>query len=132
MAGGAVKTGTCLGASIYSNLRLAILVSGHASMDRSRSSASENSRQRREVTYSGHVQGVGFRDAVRRLASDFRVTGYVRNLDDGRVQLVGEGEADELTRFLDAIAARMARYIRRTAVDSRPATGELADFEIRL
>ncbi len=100
-------------------------------MDRSRPSASEDSRQRREVSYAGHVQGVGFRDTVRCLASGFRVTGYVRNLDDGRVQLVAEGAADELTRFQAAIAARMADYIRRTGVDSRPATGEFSGFEIR-
>ncbi len=61
----------------------------------------------------------------------FRVAGYVRNLDDGRVQLIVEGEADELTRFVGAIAERMADFIRRAVVDVRSATGEFAGFEIR-
>lgn len=89
------------------------------------------SGERREVHYSGHVQGVGFRYSVRQLASGFEVTGFVRNLPDGRVQLVGEGLASELTRFLDQIAARMAAYIRDVTVDVRAATGEFAGFEIR-
>jgi acylphosphatase len=105
-------------------------------MDRPRlrttpSTVRASSSERREVLYTGHVQGVGFRDAVRRLAGGFRVAGFVRNLDDGRVQLVVEGEPDELTRFVDGIAERMADFIRRAAVDVRPATGEFAGFEIR-
>jgi acylphosphatase len=89
------------------------------------------SAERREVHYSGHVQGVGFRYSVRQLASGFEVAGFVRNLPDGRVQLVAEGLASELTRFLDAIAAKMAAYIRDAAVDVRPANGEFAGFEVR-
>jgi acylphosphatase len=89
------------------------------------------SGQCREVHYSGHVQGVGFRYSVRQLASEFEVRGFVRNLPDGRVQLVAEGLTSELTRFLDEIAARMAAYIRDVTVDVRPATGEFAGFDIR-
>jgi acylphosphatase len=89
------------------------------------------SAQRREVHYSGHVQGVGFRYSVRQLASGFEVAGFIRNLPDGRVQLVAEGSARDLTRLHDAIAAKMAAYVRDAAVDVRPATGEFAGFEIR-
>lgn len=87
--------------------------------------------ERREVHYSGHVQGVGFRYSVRQIAAGFEVTGHVRNLPDGRVHLVAEGSAGELTRFLDAIAAKMAAYVWNVTVDVRPATGEFAGFEIR-
>ena len=48
-------------------------------------------RERVTNLYSGHVQGVGFRYAVRTLTTGFEVTGTVRNLEDGRVELVAEG-----------------------------------------
>ena len=95
------------------------------------SRASDSTPQRREVHYSGHVQGVGFRDTVRRLAQGIPVTGFVRNLDDGRVQLVAEGSRGDLKEFLESISHRMAHFIRQAAVDERPATGEFDDFAIR-
>ena len=87
--------------------------------------------ERRQAFYSGQVQGVGFRYTVRQLAQGFDVTGFVRNLPDGRVELVAEGAAAELNMFMSEIAERMAGYIRDTAVDVRPGTGEFAGFEIR-
>jgi len=82
------------------------------------------------VHYSGNVQGVGFRMTARRIASDYEVTGYVKNLPDGRVELVAEGEADEVDRFLDAVADRMAGYIRDSRIDTTDASGQYRDFSI--
>lgn len=93
--------------------------------------ASDSTPQRREVNYSGHVQGVGFRDTVRRLAQGHPVTGFVRNLEDGRVQVIAEGSADDLTEFLAAIASRMEQFIRGASAESQRATGEFNDFTIR-
>jgi acylphosphatase len=56
------------------------------------------------VLYSGRVQGVGFRVTVRQLACGYDVTGTVRNLPDGRVELIAEGARAELKAFLDGIA----------------------------
>jgi acylphosphatase len=95
------------------------------------SRASDSTPQRREVHYSGHVQGVGFRDTVRRLAQGLPVTGFVRNLDDGRVQLIAEGSSRDLAELLTAIARRMEQFIRQVAIDERRATGEFDDFTIR-
>jgi len=86
--------------------------------------------QRKTVHYSGNVQGVGFRMTTRRIASDFDVTGYVKNLPDGRVELVAEGDAAEIDRFLDAVAGRMAGYIRDTRVDAGEASGQYREFSI--
>lgn len=86
--------------------------------------------QRKTVHYSGNVQGVGFRMTTRRIASDFDVTGYVKNLPDGRVELVAEGDAAEVARFLDAVADRMAGYIRDTRVDAGEASGQYRGFSI--
>jgi acylphosphatase len=59
------------------------------------------------------------------------VAGFVRNLPDGRVELVIEGAPAELDRFMASIAGRMADQIRNVAVDVRPAIGDFAVFEIR-
>lgn len=89
------------------------------------------SHQRRQAIYTGHVQGVGFRETTRRLAEGFEVTGFVKNLPDGRVELIAEGLPGELDRFLTAVAKRMEGRIRNVAVDVRPALGEFTDFGIR-
>ncbi len=96
-----------------------------------RGAAHDSSYERREVHYAGHVQGVGFRYSVQRLAGGFSVAGYVRNLADGRVQLVAEAAPPELDQFLGAIDQRMAGHIRDKQVDVRPATGEFSGFEVR-
>lgn len=58
----------------------------------------------RQVFYSGRVQGVGFRYTVKRIAGGFEVTGWVRNLPDGRVELQAVSQdADELDAFLQAV-----------------------------
>jgi len=77
----------------------------------------------KRATYSGRVQGVGFRYTAQRLASGFPVAGYVRNLSNGNVELVAEGEADQVQAFLDAVARRMAHYIHETAVVEEPPAG---------
>ena len=55
-----------------------------------------------QVFYEGRVQGVGFRYGTRRVAAGFDVAGYVRNLPDGRVELVASGEPGEVDEFLQA------------------------------
>jgi acylphosphatase len=60
-------------------------------------------RQRLHVLYAGRVQGVGFRYTAKVVATGFEVTGIVRNLPDGRVELVAEGLKDELEGFQQAI-----------------------------
>jgi acylphosphatase len=77
----------------------------------------------KHVRYSGQVQGVGFRYTAQRLAEDLPVTGYVRNLPDGDVELVAEGEPEDVEAFLAAVARRMAGYIRGGDVRDVPSAG---------
>ena len=57
-----------------------------------------------QVFYEGNVHGVGFRWTVRHAATGFDLTGWVRNLPDGRVELQVTGEENEVRAFLDHIA----------------------------
>lgn len=88
-------------------------------------------QERRQVFYEGRVQGVGFRYTTLEIAGRYRVSGYVRNLPDGRVGLEAEGEPTELERFLASVAERLRRYIAHVDCRTRPATGEFDRFEIR-
>jgi acylphosphatase len=87
--------------------------------------------QQREILFSGRVQGVGFRYTTRSLAAGFRVTGFVRNQPDGRVQLVLEGDDDEMNRFLVALQREMGQYIFDQTEVARPASGKFKGFEVR-
>lgn len=89
------------------------------------------SRQRVHVLYSGTVQGVGFRYTVRQLAESFEVCGTVRNLLDGRVELVAEGERPELEAFLTAIRdSGLGPLVRHEAVTWSAPQGNLRGFQI--
>ena len=86
--------------------------------------------QRVQVVYSGYVQGVGFRFVARRIASAAGVAGFVKNLPDGNVLLVGEGMRDQLESFITALKERMSDHISDSCVEWQTATGEFETFEI--
>ena len=93
--------------------------------------SSSDSIQRLHVLFSGRVQGVGFRYSVCHEAEPFDVTGFVRNLWDGDVELVAEGRESELIGFLRAIgASRLERNIVGKRVSWEKATGEFKQFEV--
>jgi acylphosphatase len=96
-----------------------------------RRDVSESVSQRREILFSGNVQGVGFRYTTQRIAAGYAVTGFVRNLRNGGVQVVAEGPAEELDGFVSTLQTRMQRFIRCVTVDNLAATGEFSHFEIR-
>jgi acylphosphatase len=77
-------------------------------------------RERVRVHYSGRVQGVGFRFTAERLARGFAVAGYVRNMPDGRVELVAEGEPDEVDAFLAAVRSEMGGKVHSALADREP------------
>jgi len=87
--------------------------------------------ERRVVHYRGRVQGVGFRYTTRRIAEGFEVAGYVKNLPDGRVELVAEGEPAEVERFLGEVETRMAGYIKDRHQQVDQAIGTSSGFSIR-
>ncbi len=88
-------------------------------------------KRRLNVFYSGRVQGVGFRYTVKTVAAGFDVAGVIRNLPDGRVELVAEGTHEELAAFHEAIlGAGLAGFIRDEQVSWADAKNEYIGFEI--
>ena len=87
--------------------------------------------QRRLIRFSGNVQGVGFRYTAMRVAGAYDVTGYVKNLPDGRVEVLAEGEPEQIDSFVQAIRDRMGHYIDDLSQQPGPASGKFRGFDVR-
>jgi acylphosphatase len=83
------------------------------------------------VFYLGRVQGVGFRFTTEDIARDLGVTGWVRNLRDGRVEVVAEAEEPVLKDFITRIEQYFQSYIQDTDISWQEPTGEFRDFGIK-
>ncbi len=89
-------------------------------------------RVRVRVRISGRVQGVCFRMETQRAASRIGVLGWVRNMRDGRVEAVFEGEAqrvDEILKWCEK--GPPLALVNRLEVFKEDYTGEYSDFTIR-
>jgi acylphosphatase len=82
------------------------------------------------VYYSGNVQGVGFRATAVMIARDYPVTGWVKNLADGRVQLLVEGEEAAVAKFLKAIRDHWKGQIDKEETEDQKPTGKFKKFDI--
>ena len=88
-------------------------------------------RRRLQVLYAGDVQGVGFRYTVKSVAAGFDVTGTVRNLASGGVELIAEGRREELEGFRRAIReSGLDHFIRDEDITWAESRGGLRGFEI--
>jgi acylphosphatase len=84
-----------------------------------------------KIFYSGHVQGVGFRYIAKTIALGFEINGAVRNLPDGRVELIAEGSREELEAFRAAVYnAGLSSFIRDENVNWSEVQNEFRGFEI--
>ena len=87
--------------------------------------------KRVHIFYSGRVQGVGFRFVSERSAVEFGVVGWVKNLGDGRVELICEGEEEKLNKLISKIEKYFSDYIRNADVSWQEAIGEFKDFSVK-
>jgi acylphosphatase len=86
----------------------------------------------KQVFYSGRVQGVGFRYTTKQIASGFEVTGWVKNLPDGRLELQAMShDADELDAFLrDIDESNLGSLIKEREVHVIPPLAGMRGFSI--
>ena len=88
--------------------------------------------KRIHVFYSGRVQGVGFRITAEETARNLGIVGWVKNLRDGRVELVAEADQATLERFLEEIrSGPMKNFITQVEISWSSATETFDEFEIR-
>lgn len=85
---------------------------------------------RRTVYYTGNVQGIGFRHTACHIAREYRVAGFVKNLLDGRVEIVVEGLPEEIEQFIVRVEKTMQRHIEYTTSTDSTAMGLFTSFDI--
>lgn len=88
-------------------------------------------KKRLHAYYQGNVQGVGFRFTLERLAASMGLTGWVKNLEDGRVEIVVEGDESGIRKVLAGIASVFKDYIRDADIEWGNPTNEFEAFDIR-
>lgn len=86
----------------------------------------------KRVIFRGHVQGVGFRYAVKNLARSFDVCGWVRNQPDGTVELQVTGDPAEVGAFIREIAeeSNVAHHLKSHFVETIPPLTDVRGFQI--
>ena len=86
--------------------------------------------ERRHYKFSGSVQGVGFRYRAKYAARGLGITGYVKNLYDGRVEMEVQGDRDSITRMLVEIEAGSFIHIEDMEVKNIPVISDERDFKV--
>jgi len=86
--------------------------------------------KRLHAIFRGQVQGVGFRFTARSLAHELGISGWIKNLHSGEVEIAAEAGEKSLHEFLSRIDDQFSGYISDKTVSWQPATGEFKGFEI--
>ena len=88
--------------------------------------------KRFSMIVSGRVQGVFYRDFARREAEKLDITGYVKNLNDGNVEMVAESDEEALKKFV-ALCKKgpLMAFVKNVEIREVPATGEFDGFDVR-
>jgi acylphosphatase len=84
----------------------------------------------KHVIFRGHVQGVGFRYTAREIAHQYPVTGLVRNLPDGTVEMLIQGPAQEIDNCIREIQDSFEGHIRETLIEEAPYNPRYTDFRV--
>jgi acylphosphatase len=80
----------------------------------------------------GVVQGVGFRHSTRMQASQLGLTGYVKNLPDGNVEVIAEGPSQAVNELLEwAKQGPPTAQVKQIDIDYEEANGEFTDFSVK-
>jgi acylphosphatase len=86
----------------------------------------------KHIIFSGEVQGVGFRFTAHRIASHHQLTGFVRNLPDGSVEILAQGKPEDINGCIYEIKVAFTGYIRQTQIEDTPINPKYTNFKITL
>lgn len=84
----------------------------------------------KHIIFTGRVQGVGFRFTIFRIANQHQLTGVVRNLPDGTVEMIAQGAPDNIENCLEEIKEGFGGYIRESRVTQIPIDPRYKEFKI--
>jgi len=84
----------------------------------------------KHVIFEGRVQGVGFRFTALRIANRYGLTGWVRNVPDGSVEMLAQGNSRDIENCLRDIQDSFQGYIAGTETREAPLDTKYADFRI--
>ena len=84
----------------------------------------------KHIIFTGRVQGVGFRFTAHRVANLHQLTGFVRNLPNGSVEMLAQGRLDDIDECIRDIGEEFSSYIRETKLDDVPPDPRHTDFKI--
>jgi len=87
--------------------------------------------KRWHIYFSGRVQGVGFRYTSREVAKRYEVSGWVKNLPNGSVEMIVEGASDQLRKYVADLSESTHGKVTDMQVTKSEPTGEFSAMEIR-
>ena len=85
----------------------------------------------KRIVFSGRVQGVGFRFTALNVANRYHLTGYVRNLPNGSVEMLAQGTEETITSCIRDIEESFPGYVHQTDIEPIPSNPNLTDFKIK-
>ncbi len=84
----------------------------------------------KRIIFRGRVQGVGFRFTAHRIADRHQLTGFVRNVPDGTVEMFAQGHSEDIDDCIRDIKESFAEYIRETEIEETAADPRYTEFKI--
>jgi len=88
------------------------------------------SQSTKHIIFTGRVQGVGFRFTALNIANRYQLTGFVRNLHDGSVEMIAQGHCDDITLCIGDIKESLGVYIREVKTEEAVFESQYKDFKI--
>ncbi len=88
------------------------------------------SQAAKHIIFTGVVQGIGFRFTALRIAARFGLAGFVRNLPNGRVEMVAQGSPGDIEQCIRDIEEALTGYITETKIEEITPDSKYKDFKI--
>ena len=84
----------------------------------------------RHIIFVGRVQGVGFRFTAHRMANRHQLSGFVRNMSDGTVEMLAQGSVNDIDDCIQDLKEYYPGYIRESEIEEIPPDPQYTDFRI--